>query len=316
MLKNYIRKIILQYWGINGISLFIKKQKKKFVKLIFRKKYTADDLIKEMCEMGMKKGSVVFIHSAMTQFYNYQGSALELIAKIIEVIGEEGTLMMPAYPKNKKKLYKQAKETSEVIFDVKKTPSGAGYLSEVFRTYPGVKRSINLQHSVCAYGNLAEYFVSDHHLSKIAWDEYSPYYKLGNKEGLIFCLGLDSYLRNVTMIHCTETNLREKYAYFSSFFGEKITYNYVDHLNNIGTQQLILPINGGVRSLKVIKKNFSKKKFKRRKLSNLSIEVVESMYMYKTCIDLAEKGISIYKKPSTRGYLKNGVFLKNYETKK
>ena len=244
-MKKIIRKIIKRYWGIDGISLFIKKQEKKVKKNFYKKKYSTEDLINVMCEMGMKEGSVVFIHSSMSEFYNYIGTPKKLIRNIIDIIGSEGTLMMPAYPKDKSKLYEAAKKTDEVVFDVKNTASGAGYMTEVFRKYPGVKRSINLQHSVCAYGKLAQYFVSDHHLSKIAWDEYSPYYKLGNIEGLIFCLGLDSHLRNVTMIHCTETKLRGKYTYFASFFGKKITYKYLDQFNNIGTQELMLPINGG-----------------------------------------------------------------------
>lgn len=311
MIKNLIRKIIKKYWGIDGISLFVKKQKKKLMKKIYRKKYTTDDLISTMCKMGMKKGSVVFIHSAMTEFYNYKGTAVELIEGIINVIGDKGTLMMPAYPKDKKKLFKIASESDKVVFDVNNTPSGAGYLSEVFRTYPGVKRSINLQHSVCARGRLADYFVSEHHLSNIAWDEYSPYYKLAmNQEAIIYCLGLEPYLRNVTLIHCTETILRDKYEYFSSFFGKVIKYRFLDQNNNLGFHEMVLNTKSGVRSEKVVKLFFDKLKYKRRMLSNLKIETVESNYMYKACIELADKGISIYKEPSAKKYLINGKFLK------
>lgn len=314
--KKIIRKIIKKVWGVDGISLFIKKQKKNINKQIYRKKYSADDLVGVMCTMGMQQGSVVFIHSAMTEFYNYTGTAEELINKIIEVIGEEGTLMMPAYPPNKAKLYQKAiEDENAIVFDVLDTPSGAGYLTEVFRKYPGVKRSINLQHSVCVYGKLAEYFTNEHHLSETAWDEYSPYYKLGQVNGLIFSLGLEPYLRNVTLIHCTETILRNKYLYFNSFFGKKITYTFLDVNDKKGEQTLLIPIKGGVRSKKIIKKYFEPKYYKINKISNLLIEVIDSKYMLNKCIELADKGISIYSKPTKENYIKDGKFIKFDEYK-
>lgn len=314
-MKKIIRKIIKKFFGIDGINLFVKKQKKKVMQKLYTQKYNADDLIAILRKMGMKRGSVVFIHSSMTEFYNYTGTATEIIDKIISVIGEEGTLMMPAYPPKKKFLFKTAIETNEIVFDVNITPSGAGYLSEVFRTYPGVKRSINLQHSVCAFGKLADFFVSEHHLSEVAWDEFSPYFKLGQVDGLIFSLGLEPYLRNVTMIHSTESTLRHKYEYFDSFFGTHVTYKYLDKDKNEGSHNIIIPTKGGVRSSRVIKEYFDKSKFKRTKFSNLDIEMIESRYMYERSIELAEKGISIYSQPSTTGYIKDGVFIKKHETK-
>src|SRR5690606_25332726 len=177
-LKKIIRKIIKDIWGINGINLFIKKQKKKIKKVLYKKKYSCSDIISNMKEMGLKPGSVIFIHSSMSEFYNYTGTTEELIQSILSEIGEEGTLLMPAYPPQKGQLFNKAQQSDEIVFDILNTPSGAGLLSEVFRNFPNVKRSINLQHSVCALGKLADYFTSEHHLSKIAWDEYSPYYKL------------------------------------------------------------------------------------------------------------------------------------------
>ncbi|WP_343557302.1 AAC(3) family N-acetyltransferase [Sphingobacterium sp.] len=310
-MKKIIRSLIKKIFGIDGISLFVRKQKKRILKKIYTKEFTTDDLVNEMCKMGMTNGSVIFVHSAMTEFYNYKGSAIELIERIIEIIGEQGTLMMPAYPKNKSALLKSARENTEnILFDVDKTPSGAGYLSEVFRTFPGVKRSINIQHSVCAYGKLADYFVGEHHLSEVAWDIYSPYFKLANMSGLIFSFGLDSYLRNVTLIHCTEAFFREKYAFFSSFFGYDIEYMYLDHEGKVGRHKMILPIKGGVRSVSIIKKYFDKSNFQRKRLSNLNIEVITSDYMFKKCVELTEKGISIYTKPEASNYKLNGKFLK------
>src|SRR5690606_31060472 len=309
-MKKIARVVIKKVFGIDSLQLFIKKQKKRINKLIYTKKYTATDLVTKMKELGLAKGSVVFIHSSMTEFYNYQGTAEELIQKIIDEIGEEGTLLMPAYPPRKNELIKKAQSTNEVVFDVLKTPSGAGYLTEVFRKWPGVKRSINLQHSVCAYGKLADYFTNEHHLSIIAWDEKSPYYKIINENAIIFSFGLESYLRNVTLIHCTETFLKDKYLYFSSFFGKSIEYLYKNSNGEVKSHYMVLPILGGKRSRNVIKKYFVKEYFKRAKISNLLIESIESSYMFNRCLELSESGICIYSKPKSSLFQNNNKFIK------
>ncbi len=314
MIKKIIRNIIKKYWGIDGISLFVKKQKKKAMMKLYRRKYTADDLITEMCKMGMQEGSTVFIHSAMTEFYNYKGEAVELIEKIIKVIGEEGTLMMPAYPKNKSKLLRGIRKSNEVVFDVKSTPSGAGYLSEVFRTYPGVERSINLQHSVCAYGKLAVFFTAEHHLSVTAWDEFSPYYKMSQMETLVFALGLPYFLG--TMIHCTESVLKEKYEYFSMFFTKEVLYSYRNKKGKVGSHKILTHDFNRKRSKKkIIKKYFDKNEFYLSKISNLRIEMVKAKYTLDLFLQLAEKGITMYSEPNPELYKKNGKFIKIDEDK-
>lgn len=310
-MKKLIRYIIQRVFKIQGIHLFIKKWKKKILKNIYTKKYTSADIVDVMIQMGMKKGSIVFIHSSMTEFYNYKGTAKELIDKIIEVIGEEGTLMMPCYPKNKKLIIEKCaqQQISDVVFDVNTTPSGAGYLSEVFRIYPGVKRSINIQHSVCAWGKLADYFISEHHLSETCWDEKSPYYKMSQMdETLVFAFGLSYFLG--TMIHCVESLLRSKYKYFSLFFGRKITYTYSDSNGCIATHTMKTDDIKRKRSKKkIVKKYFDREEFHVRYISNLRIEMVRAKYTLDLMLQLAERGTTMYSRPSPKPYLKDGHFI-------
>ncbi len=311
--KKIVRKAIKAFFGVAGISLFVKKQKKAVLRRVYTKKYSADDLVAEMCKMGMQRGSVVFIHSSMTEFYNYTGTAIELINKIIQVIDEDGTLMMPAYPRMKMQLLKDALNPNEVVFDVNNTPSGAGYLSEVFRTYPGVKRSISLQHSVCAFGKLAEYMTSEHHLSVTAWDEMSPYYKMSQINTLVFAFGLPNFLG--TVIHCTESILRNKYQYFSLFFTKKNSYTYRDENGNVGVHTFLT--HDFIRKSskkKIIKKYFDKNQFHVKYISNLRIQMVNAKYTLELYLKLAEKGITMYSKPSPVKFIKNGHFIEINET--
>ena len=233
-------------------------------------------------------------------------SAKELIAEIIEEIGEGGTLMMPAYPKSKP----ISKFDDKVNFDVNHTPSGAGYLTEVFRKYAGVKRSINIQQSVCAYGKLADYFVSEHHYSVTNWDEFSPYYKMSMMNTLVFSFGLPYFLG--TIIHCTESVLRTKYAYFQMFFKKEKKYKYIDADGNIGEQCYWTHDFARKRSKKkIIKKYFNKAQFHHTKISNLRIEMIDAKYTLDLYLQLADCGITMYSIPSPKRYLDDcGKFLK------
>lgn len=205
-----------------------KRWSKKIGKIIYHKKFTSSDLIKIMMEMGLKKGSVVCIHSSMMQFYNYKGTALEIIESILKEIGPEGRLVMPAFPSKPNIPYE------DYIFDPRKDKTDAGYLAEVFRNYPGVNRSNNVHHSVCAIGKYAEYLVKNHIKGHNCWDEFSPRYKMCELNALIFNLGMPrSYMG--TFHHCVEGILYKEHPYWSQFFSYRQKYNYLDENGQVIT---------------------------------------------------------------------------------
>lgn len=298
---NRIKKIV----GISDWALFKKNIHKNIGKLLYHEKYNADDIVNYMANMGMQPGDVIFIHSSMKEFYNYQGTGKELIEKIIDYLGPEGTLVMPAYPKNfsslpDKCLMKNYKGINNpIMFDAKMTPTGAGYLPEVFRKMEGVKRSINIQHSACAIGKYADYLLSEHHLCKTCWDEKSPYYKLTLVNAKVFSLGLPYFL--TTTIHCTDSLLRTKYDYFAQFFNKEIKYNYKDSEGNIGTHQMLtVSIERRRDKKKMVKRYFDKNEFHVSKLSNLRIERVDAKYTHELFMKLANQGIVMYSIPNPK----------------
>lgn len=301
-IKNKIKGLI----GISDWGYCKKKAQKRIGKLIYRKKYSADDLIEVMASMGMMPGDTVFIHSSMMQFYNFTGTAEELIKKLLDYLTPEGTLVMPAFPPHKFTLCMSCLSEhyggleDEVRFDVNSTPSAAGYLTEVFRKYPGVVRSINIQHSVCAYGKNAEYLVSDHCNSLTCWDEHSPYFKLKNLDAKVFSLGLPNYVS--TIIHCTESLLYGKYEYFNQFFNKEITYNYRDKDGVIGAHTMRVGSleRNPRKKLYIVKKYFAPGMYKKNRLSNLSIRMVYAEYTLDRFVELAKQGIVMYTHPDPK----------------
>ncbi len=288
-----IAKSIKSVLGINSMSLFKKNLKKKVGKVIYRKSYSSKDIVAIMQELGMKKGSVVCIHSSMKEFYNFKGTAEELINEILSVIGEEGTLVMPAYP--------IGNNNPNYIFDIEKDKTAAGYLAETFRKYKGVKRSLNVQHSVCAIGKMADYLIKDHLNCHDCWDKNSPYYRMCELDALVFNLGMPREFFG-TFSHCVESVLQYEHPYWAQFFKTQKVYKYYDENKNI--QQYTAYTSTLERRMrsKNITKYFTDEHYRIKKISNLEIKVFYSRAALDKMIELGRKGISRFYVPSPAKY--------------
>ena len=106
---------------------------------------------------------------------------------------------MPTFPFLGKQLHYVEKGQK---FDVVRTPSQVGLITEVFRRMPGVVRSLHPTHSFAAWGRHAEELVSTHHLGG-TFDEKSPIFRLQDYDGLV--VGLGTGLRDsFTILHVAE----------------------------------------------------------------------------------------------------------------
>lgn len=290
-----ITSLFKRLLGIKDFSLFKKKIQKQIGKFLYRKKYTADDIIDIMCGLGLKEGSLVCIHASMMQFYNYTGNAEQLIDAIVAKIGPTGTLMMPAFPR-----IPEGCSYEDFIFNPLKDKTGAGYLAETFRKYPGVIRSNNVRHSVCALGPMAEYLVSEHNLGADCWDKYSPWYKLCEHDGLVFNFGLPREYMG-TFHHCVESLLKNTNPYWAQFFIKPTTYHYIkdnEVIDYVNTDSTIYRKT----NKKPVLKTFTDKEWKIARISNLEIKVFYAKEALSKMLELGKKGVSVYKYPNPKNY--------------
>lgn len=290
-LSLFVKKIT----GISDISMVKKQIHKTLGKAFYHKKYTAKDIVNVMQKLGMKKGDLVCIHSSMKEFYNYNGTTNELIEAILDAIGSEGTLMMPAFPR------KDLIRHPGYIFDLKNDPTGAGFLAESFRQYPGVKRSINVQHSVCAIGRLADKLVAGHEYSQDCWDANSPWQFLCRNNGLVFNLGMPSWYIG-TFEHCVESILRKDCPYFMQFFTKKEEWRYYAHNGSVKSYTNYTSEIDRRTKEKKVQRYFSAEEYKKAKLSNLTISVYQAGPCLNKMLDLGRRGITIYYVPNPKLY--------------
>lgn len=151
----------------------------------------ADDL--RAC--GLRRGGVVLVHSSLSSLGHVDGGAETVVQGLLEALGPEGTLLMPALS------YAQVTPTHPA-FDVRHTPSCVGVIPEHFRTRPGTLRSLNPTHSVCGVGPQAAEMLGPHVHDGTPCGPHSPYRLLRDVGGQLVMLGCG--LRPNTSMHAIE----------------------------------------------------------------------------------------------------------------
>lgn len=175
---------------------------------------TKEDLIKQFRACGVAEGQAIFVHTSLKSLGFVVGGAETVIRALLEIVGEEGTLMMPS------QTWKNLDPSTGVHWDVPEeywpvirqnwpaydkriTPTlTMGAVAEMFRSWPGAKRSDHPARSVAAVGKYAEYLTKGHDLSNI-FGENSPVDKLYKLDGYILLIGV-GYNKN-TSFHLAET---------------------------------------------------------------------------------------------------------------
>ena len=233
--------------------------------------------------VGVHAGATLFLHSAWDEFYNFNGTAVDLVRLLQRHMGAEGTIAMPAYP---------LRIRPEEVFDVRRAPTGAGLIPEMFRRMPGARRSINLIHSVAAIGPNADFLVRDHHRSETPWDQHSPYARLAEVDAVLVCMGLPRSFGFATAQHCPESLLYHEIPYFRRVFGEPLTYRYRDESGLEGTHR-IRQRTGRFRVGR-IRPYIRTDQVRVMHVSNLRIQAINARYLIERLVELARQGITQY----------------------
>ncbi len=168
-------------------------------------------LINDLQQIGLKQGDSVLVHSSLSKIGFVNGGAKTVVDALLETIGEQGTLLFPAFPASgKNKIYLD----THPVFDIKNTPSQMGSISEYFRKLNNVSRSFHPTDSVCAKGHLAEHYTNSHFGQLTPYNELSPFKKLCDKKGKILMLGTN--LSSCSNFHTLEDAVNFKYPVYDN----------------------------------------------------------------------------------------------------
>lgn len=156
-----------------------------------------DDLRKGFHTLGLKQGDILIVHSSLKSLGYVEGGAPCVINAISDVIGKEGTLIVPTLTGRREDC-----ALFPPVFNVLETPAWTGIIPETVRNMPNAKRSLHPTHSVAAMGNEKAYITSGHEFSESPCDKQSPYYLNSLHNGHILLIGVDQ--ESNTSIHSCE----------------------------------------------------------------------------------------------------------------
>ncbi|MCC6129676.1 MAG: AAC(3) family N-acetyltransferase [Acidobacteria bacterium] len=141
-------------------------------------------------------GRDLLVHASWDGMPHLTAKPSEMLRLLFEIAGDGSTLLMPTHPP-------EVQRDGVWYYDVERSISRMGLLSECLRRTPGARRSPFPVAPVSAVGPGAADYTRDYRgQSKgTPWGLGSPYWELGEQSGQVLVLGID-FIRTLTLMHC------------------------------------------------------------------------------------------------------------------
>jgi aminoglycoside 3-N-acetyltransferase len=157
-------------------------------------------------DLRLAFGDLVYVHSGMDGL-NLDFPFYRILFLIQGIIGPTGTVVFPTYPNHRISSYEWLQQGN--VFDIRRTPSYTGILTEFARRQRKAIRSLHPTKSVCAIGPAAKDLTTAHELSPYPYDTNSPYYKLIAGGGKI--IGLGATTNYISFGYCVDDAFKEEF---------------------------------------------------------------------------------------------------------
>jgi aminoglycoside N3'-acetyltransferase len=204
-----------------GLKAYLKRAARIELNKIFYKVDRAS-MAEAFRRIGLEPGAVVCVHSALSRLGYVQGGEEAVIDAVLDVIGPNGCLLMPGFSVGG---FMADYIRGGAVFEVNRTPSQGGAVTETFRRRPGVLRSAHPTNSLLALGREADEILRDHQYSLTPYGFNTPYGRLVEREDT-FILMLETHVQS--LLH----HIQERVDFPNMFLPENSTAVFVDRNEN------------------------------------------------------------------------------------
>jgi aminoglycoside 3-N-acetyltransferase len=237
LLKGLSREHFLR---LRSGYLRLKRHASPLLRLIHGR-FTTAELMAEIDRHLDSEWRILMVHSSVNSLEPmYRGNALELAKALIEYCGPERTLVMPAFNFGMEGEGAREALKKNPRFDLQRSPSQMGLLTELFRRSKGVIQSRHPAYRIAALGPEAEALVSGHEFAPSGMGKGTPFDYMAQNGAYI--LGIGKSFQVMTQVHHVESLLGDDWP-APQIFLPNIPVSIIDKKQEIrmeigGNQQL------------------------------------------------------------------------------
>ena len=173
--------------------------------------FDVDDLRRHLEESVGNEYEILMVHTSVNHMLPmYTGTPLALMQMLIDFCGPERTLAMPAFYLGDPQLDDVVESyRRNALFDVRRTPSQMGIVTELFRRSKGARQSLHPTHRIAALGPLAERLTQGHEFAATPCGSGTPFEFMAQHDTCI--LGIGKPFEVLSQVHHVEDLLGEEF---------------------------------------------------------------------------------------------------------
>ncbi len=238
---------------------------------------------------------VLMVHSSLNHMQpTYTGSAIEVVRSLLDLCGPGRTLAMPTfYFGDPATGGARAMLKREGRFDVRRTPSDMGMISELFRRSKGVVHSRHPYYRISALGPLAEPLVAGAERAGTPAGPGTPFDFMAKRDTVI--IGLGKSCEVLTQIHHAEDMMGDSFP-VPSAPGEHLALTLID-----GKVEVPFEMRGRDflwrRNVGNVRKLMTRETLREWRFHNVQIFATRAAQVTATLIKAAERGETLYEQP-------------------
>ncbi|MCM1048310.1 MAG: AAC(3) family N-acetyltransferase [Clostridiales bacterium] len=268
-----------------------------------------EELRKYLASFNIKQGDTLIVHSSMKGIRGFGLNPEEIIEFLKNIVGNEGTLLLPTYPQypeTKEKLTYDEIYQEVFQYDVNKTKAWTGMLTNLFWQSENVVRSHYPNNTLSAWGKEKKDFFSDEMESDLAFDKHSAWKHCVDRHAKVLFLGIHAH-HSLSEIHIAEDYLDELWP---------IKGWYTKKKYEIKTDDKVIEKECRVRKMywtKYMTEYYGCYRLRKEgllvedKIGNINVSVVPDLYEFEKYVEqCALNGDLLYFRIPGR-YYKNGV---------